>query len=42
MAYIPTEQEIYDCNTGKGCEYGICDECSVCVKEESEDNESEE
>jgi hypothetical protein len=42
MAYTPTEQELTECLSGKGCEFGICDECSVCIgKEESEDSNEE-
>jgi hypothetical protein len=27
--YVPTEQDIEECKTGKGCSFGICDECKV-------------
>lgn len=41
LMYIPTDEEITECKSGKGCSYGICDECSICNKE-SEEDESEE
>lgn len=27
--YVPTEQDIEECKTGKGCSFGICDECKA-------------
>jgi len=31
--YIPPESEQIDCLDGKSCEYGICSECILGVKE---------
>lgn len=40
--YIPTEEEAYNCVTGRSsCEYGICSECSVGIKYSGEDIENE-
>ena len=38
----PTEEEYEECLKGKTCEYGICDECTMCVMREDGDNEEQE
>lgn len=35
--YIPTEYEIENCEKGKCCEYGICDECLLNEKEKEDE-----
>lgn len=41
--YTPTFEESYLCMTGKrSCEYGVCDECTLHVKQEEGEEVDEE
>lgn len=37
--YEPTEEDVARCETGNGCEFGICDECSNGGRKDNEEQE---
>lgn len=35
--YVPSDLDVEECESGKGCRYGICSECSLIIKVEEND-----